>query len=129
MNHCASTASGPSPRRNALGAARRLSHGERGSKAYRGRFAPSPTGELHFGSLVAALASWLRARQQDGAWLLRVEDIDPPREVPGSIASILAALRRLGLDADGPPLYQSRRGDAYATALLRLREADVVFPC
>src|SRR5690348_3471567 len=100
-----------------------------GAGGYRGRFAPSPTGELHFGSLVAALASWLRARRQGGTWLVRVEDIDPPREVPGSTASILTALERLGLDPDGPPLYQSRRDDAYAAALLRLREAGFAFPC
>lgn len=129
MNHYASNSSGPPPRRYVLGAARRLSHGERGSKTYRGRFAPSPTGELHFGSLVAALAGWLRARQQGGVWLVRLEDIDPPREVPGSIASILAALGRLGLAADGQPLYQSRRSDAYAAALQQLREAGVAFPC
>lgn len=95
----------------------------------RGRFAPSPTGELHFGSLVAALASWLRARRQGGAWLVRIEDIDPPREVPGSAQSILAALEQLGLTADAPPLYQSRRGDAYAAALQRLRDGGHVFPC
>ncbi|MBN8734934.1 MAG: tRNA glutamyl-Q(34) synthetase GluQRS [Xanthomonadales bacterium] len=94
-----------------------------------GRFAPSPTGDLHSGSLVAALASWLHARQQGGAWLLRVEDIDPPREVAGSAASILAALSRLGLQADAAPLYQSQRGDAYATALQRLRDAGHAFPC
>jgi glutamyl-Q tRNA(Asp) synthetase len=96
---------------------------------YRGRFAPSPTGELHFGSLVAALASWLRARQRSGAWLLRVEDIDPPREVPGSAQSILAALRKLELRADAPTLFQSLRGEAYAAALRQLREAGHAFPC
>jgi glutamyl-Q tRNA(Asp) synthetase len=97
--------------------------------AYRGRFAPSPTGELHFGSLVAALASWLRARRQGGTWLVRVEDIDPPREVPGSARSILAALEQLDLVADAPPLYQSRRGDAHAAALARLRDAGHAFAC
>lgn len=96
---------------------------------YRGRFAPSPTGELHFGSLVAALASWLRARQQGGEWLLRVDDIDPPREVAGSSAAILATLGMLGLGADAPPLYQSRRGDAYSTALQQLRNGGHAFPC
>ncbi|MGH8192279.1 MAG: tRNA glutamyl-Q(34) synthetase GluQRS [Rhodanobacteraceae bacterium] len=96
---------------------------------YRGRFAPSPTGELHFGSLVAALAGWLRARQAGGAWLVRIEDIDPPREVPGSAQSILAALDGLGLHGDGPPLYQSTRGDAYAAALQRLREDGHAFAC
>ncbi|HEX5352925.1 MAG TPA: tRNA glutamyl-Q(34) synthetase GluQRS [Rhodanobacteraceae bacterium] len=120
MNRCASIVSVPSPQP--------LSRGERGS-TYRGRFAPSPTGELHFGSLVAALASWLRAQQQGGAWLLRVEDIDPPREVPGSSESILAALDQLGLRADAPPLYQSRRSDVYASALERLRDHGHAFPC
>jgi glutamyl-Q tRNA(Asp) synthetase len=96
---------------------------------YRGRFAPSPTGELHFGSLVAALASWLRARRQGGAWLVRIEDIDPPREVPGSAESILATLQRLGLAADAAPLHQARRGDAYAAALARLRDEGHAFPC
>ena len=95
----------------------------------RGRFAPSPTGHLHFGSLVAALASWLCARHAGGAWLLRVEDIDPPREVPGSAAAILATLDGLGLRADAPPLFQSTRGDAYAAALHQLREGGHAFPC
>jgi len=95
----------------------------------RGRFAPSPTGELHFGSLVAALASWLCARQQHGHWLLRVEDIDPPREVAGSTRAILAALERLGLVADEPPLFQSQRGGAYADALQALRAAGHAFAC
>lgn len=106
-----------------------LSQSERGLNRYRGRFAPSPTGDLHFGSLVAALASWLRARQHDGDWLIRVEDIDPPREVAGSTQSILAALDQLGLRADAPPLYQSRCGDAYAEALLRLKAEGHVFLC
>ena len=97
--------------------------------SYRGRFAPSPTGELHFGSLVAALASWLRARQQRGQWLVRVEDIDPPREVAGSSQSILAALQQLTLTADEPPLFQSQRGDAYAKALQELRADGHAFPC
>ncbi|HET7359192.1 MAG TPA: glutamyl-Q tRNA(Asp) synthetase [Rhodanobacteraceae bacterium] len=97
--------------------------------AYRGRFAPSPTGHLHFGSLVAAVASWLCARHADGDWLLRVEDIDPPREVPGSAAAILAALERFGLGADAPPLYQSTRTGAYRAALERLRAGGHAFPC
>lgn len=96
---------------------------------YRGRFAPSPTGELHFGSLVAALASWLRARQQHGGWLVRIEDIDPPREVAGSVAAILGALDQLALCADAPVVYQSRRGAAYADALRRLQRAGRAFPC
>lgn len=94
-----------------------------------GRFAPSPTGDLHFGSLVAALASWLHARHAGGRWLLRIEDIDPPREVAGSATSILATLQRLGLLADAPPLVQSQRGDAYGAALQQLRDAGHAFPC
>ncbi|MES2402786.1 MAG: tRNA glutamyl-Q(34) synthetase GluQRS [Pseudomonadota bacterium] len=96
---------------------------------YRGRFAPSPTGELHFGSLVAALASWLRARNRRGQWLLRVDDIDPPREVAGSTQAILSSLAQSGLLADAPPLHQSRRGEAYAEALRQLQDAGHAFPC
>ncbi|GAB3783745.1 tRNA glutamyl-Q(34) synthetase GluQRS [Dyella agri] len=96
---------------------------------YRGRFAPSPTGQLHFGSLVAALGSWLRARHAGGRWLLRMEDIDPPREVPGSAAAILDALPALGFVADEPVLFQSQRLAAYDAAFERLREAGAVFPC
>lgn len=96
---------------------------------YRGRFAPSPTGALHFGSLVTALASWLRARQQGGTWLLRVDDIDPPREVAGSTQAILAALAQLGLVADAPALHQSQRSEAYARALRQLRGGGHAFPC
>ena len=96
---------------------------------YRGRFAPSPTGYLHFGSLVAAVGSWLCARHAGGQWLLRMEDIDPPREVAGSAASILAALPAFGLDADAAPLFQSRRIAAYDEAFEQLRTAGRVFPC
>lgn len=96
---------------------------------YRGRFAPSPTGQLHFGSLVAAVGSWLCARHAGGQWLLRVEDIDPPREVAGSAQAILAALPAFGLEADGPALFQSQRQAAYDEAFERLRAADLVFPC
>ncbi|KZC18247.1 tRNA glutamyl-Q synthetase [Rhodanobacter sp. FW510-R12] len=97
--------------------------------SYRGRFAPSPTGQLHFGSLVAAVGSWLCARHAGGEWLLRMEDIDPPREVPGSAAGILAALPAFGLVADAPSLFQSRRLAAYDAAFERLCEAGQVFPC
>lgn len=96
---------------------------------YRGRFAPSPTGQLHFGSLVAAVGSWLCARHAGGQWLLRMEDIDPPREVAGSAASILAALPAFGLVADAPTLFQSQRVAAYDAAFERLRTAGQVFPC
>ncbi len=96
---------------------------------YRGRFAPSPTGLLHFGSLVAAVGSWLCARHVGGQWLVRMEDIDPPREVPGSASTILAALTAFGLVADGPVLFQSQRIAAYDDAFEKLRAADQVFPC
>ncbi|KGI77539.1 tRNA glutamyl-Q(34) synthetase GluQRS [Oleiagrimonas soli] len=96
---------------------------------YRGRFAPSPTGELHAGSLVAALGSWLCARRAGGRWLVRVDDLDPPREVPGSARSILEALREHGLDADEPVLYQSQRETAYQAAFDRLRADGHVFAC
>ncbi|MDG2537472.1 tRNA glutamyl-Q(34) synthetase GluQRS [Dyella jiangningensis] len=96
---------------------------------YRGRFAPSPTGHLHFGSLVAAVGSWLCARHAGGEWLVRVEDIDPPREMPGSAESILAALPAFGLAADGVVLFQSHRRAAYDDAFEQLKAADLVFPC
>src|SRR5512135_741773 len=97
--------------------------------SYRGRFAPSPTGALHLGSLVAAVGSWLRARTQDGAWLIRMEDLDPPREVPGAAADILATLAAFGLESDEPVIYQSRREPAYRAAFDRLRAAGEIFPC
>lgn len=96
---------------------------------YRGRFAPSPTGALHFGSLVAAVGSWLVARHHEGEWLVRIEDIDPPREVPGSAVSILSALDAFGLAPDAAPLYQSRRDTLYTAAFDRLRDAGHLFPC
>ncbi|HVL36865.1 MAG TPA: glutamate--tRNA ligase family protein, partial [Burkholderiales bacterium] len=86
---------------------------------YAGRFAPSPTGPLHFGSLVAALASWLDARAARGRWLVRIEDLDRAREAPGAAAHILRTLERLGLFWDGEVLYQSRRREHYAAALRR----------
>jgi glutamyl-Q tRNA(Asp) synthetase len=96
---------------------------------YRGRFAPSPTGRLHFGSLVAAMASWLCARQAGGQWLLRMEDLDPPRELVGAANSILAALPAFGLVADEPVLFQSRRRAAYDAAFEQLRAAGHLFAC
>lgn len=96
---------------------------------YRGRFAPSPTGPLHAGSLMAALASWLDARSRGGQWLVRIEDIDPPREVPGAADRILRTLERLGLHWDGEVLYQSRRAEAYEAALSRLRDAGALYAC
>jgi glutamyl-Q tRNA(Asp) synthetase len=88
---------------------------------YVGRFAPSPTGALHFGSLVAALASWLDARAARGRWLVRMEDLDAPREQQGAADLILRTLERLGLTWDGPVLYQSSRREAYVCALEKLR--------
>jgi glutamyl-Q tRNA(Asp) synthetase len=96
---------------------------------YRGRFAPSPTGPLHFGSLVAAVGSWLCARQAGGRWLVRMEDIDPPREVPGSARTILDALPAFALTPDEPVLFQSQRRAAYDAAFEQLRAAGHVFPC
>ena len=99
------------------------------SRAYVGRFAPSPTGPLHAGSVVAALASWLDARAHGGRWLLRIEDIDPPREQAGATASILASLRQLGLHWDGEPLLQSRHGERFSAALDRLVAEGRAYPC
>ncbi|NOZ11042.1 MAG: tRNA glutamyl-Q(34) synthetase GluQRS [Gammaproteobacteria bacterium] len=96
---------------------------------YRGRFAPSPTGPLHFGSLVAAMGSYLEARSREGQWLVRMEDIDPPREVAGSADSILHSLEHLGMHWDGAVLYQSRRYDAYDQALAELERAGHTYPC
>jgi glutamyl-Q tRNA(Asp) synthetase len=96
---------------------------------YRGRFAPSPTGPLHFGSLVSALASWLDARAHDGTWLVRIEDVDAPRTVPGAAEDILATLARFGMEADEPPIWQSERGPQYAHAFDQLKDADFVYPC
>jgi glutamyl-Q tRNA(Asp) synthetase len=98
-------------------------------QAYRGRFAPSPTGDLHFGSLVAALASWLRARSRAGAWLVRMEDLDPPREVPGAARRILDTLAAFGMVGDEPVLWQHDRLGAYDTALAGLRDAGALFEC
>jgi glutamyl-Q tRNA(Asp) synthetase len=100
-----------------------------GAAGYRGRFAPSPTGPLHVGSLVAALASWLDARAHAGVWLVRVEDLDPPREVAGAARDILATLRRFGFESDEPVVYQSARDLLYAAALERLRAAGLIYGC
>lgn len=96
---------------------------------YRGRFAPSPTGPLHFGSLVAALGSYLDARAAGGEWLVRMEDLDRSREVPGAAAAILRTLEAFGFAWDGWVLRQSARSHAYAQAIERLRNAGLVFPC
>ena len=94
-----------------------------------GRFAPSPTGPLHAGSLVAALASWLDARAQGGRWLLRIEDIDTPRCVPGADHVILQQLSDLGLVTDAPPVWQSQRAALYRQALDRLVVQRHAYPC
>ncbi len=97
--------------------------------SYVGRFAPSPTGLLHAGSLVAALASWLDARVQGGQWLLRIENVDTPRCVPGADTGILAQLAALGLAPDAPPTWQSRRGARYEAALAQLQRSGWAYPC
>lgn len=97
--------------------------------AYRGRFAPSPTGPLHFGSLIAAVASFLDARSRGGQWLVRMEDLDKPREQPGAADAILRTLEHFALYWDGSVLHQSSRLDAYREALARLRADGHGFAC
>ncbi|WP_374486476.1 tRNA glutamyl-Q(34) synthetase GluQRS [Zoogloea sp.] len=94
-----------------------------------GRFAPSPSGPLHFGSLVAALGSCLSARSQGGQWLLRIEDVDTPRSVPGAAEGILRTLERFGFEWDGSVVWQSARAAAYRDALARLQAAGRIFGC
>ncbi len=96
---------------------------------YIGRFAPSPTGPLHAGSLVAALASWLDARAHGGRWLVRIEDIDPPRAAPGAVREQLASLQAHGLVPDEPVLHQGARSAAYDAALAQLASAGLLYPC
>ena len=99
------------------------------ARARRGRFAPSPTGALHLGSLLAAVGSYLDARAQGGQWLVRMEDVDQGRVVPGAADDILRTLEAHGLTWDGPVLFQSSRGEAYAAALQRLTDAGLVYEC
>ena len=99
------------------------------SPSYIGRFAPSPTGPLHFGSLVAALASFLDAKSLDGQWLVRIEDLDPPRAMPGADQLILSQLTAHGLIPDLPIVYQSQRLSHYNAALEQLDRKDHLYPC
>jgi len=99
------------------------------STPYIGRFAPTPSGHLHFGSLVAALASYLDARSVGGRWLMRMEDLDPPREEPGAQAAILKALESYGFEWDGEVVRQSDRHDAYAEVLNRLFNQGLAYAC
>lgn len=96
---------------------------------YTGRFAPSPTGPLHFGSLIAAVASYLEARTQQGKWLVRMEDLDQPRSMPGAADAILQALETFGFEWDGVVVYQSQRNEAYAQALALLQAKNLIYSC
>lgn len=96
---------------------------------YRGRFAPSPTGPLHWGSLTTALASWLEARRHDGVWLVRMDDLDPPRQAPGAAETLIRQLTDLSLEPDEPVYYQSRRSEAYRAAVAQLLEQGDAFYC
>ena len=99
------------------------------NRPYRGRFAPTPSGPLHFGSLVTALAGWLDARYHGGQWLLRIDDLDPPRQQPGAVDTILRQLDAFQLHWDGDPVYQSRRSDHYQRAVDTLLAEGKAFYC
>ena len=96
---------------------------------YRGRFAPTPSGPLHFGSLVAAVGSFLEARSRGGEWLVRIDDLDLPRVAAGAADDILRTLAGCGLEWDGAIARQSTRSDAYHAALHRLRQSQLLYPC
>ena len=104
-------------------------HPPKSTTIYRGRFAPSPTGPLHFGSLLAAFGSWLMARRADGEWWIRIEDLDPPREVAGAADAQLRTLAAFGLVSDAPVVKQSARGSLYEAALQRLLDSGDAFVC
>lgn len=97
--------------------------------SYVGRFAPSPSGPLHFGSLIAAVGSYLQAKSQAGQWLVRIEDLDPPREVAGASKLILSTLEQFGLHWDGDVIYQSQRHDAYDAAIAELTATKLTYSC
>jgi len=97
--------------------------------AYRGRFAPSPTGELHLGTLLAAVGSYLQARTQNGEWLMRIEDVDITRRVEGASDALLRALEGFGFEWDGEEVYQSHRNELYEEALTTLSQKDLIYPC
>lgn len=119
----------PAPAIHAQAASAASANRAAGGKRYRGRFAPSPTGRLHAGSLVGALASYLDARAHRGVWLVRIEDVDGPRTVPGADRAILDTLARFGMASDEPPVWQSARTARYAQAFERLEQAGYIYPC